>query len=225
MTRRSRAQLGLIRGCCALVVVGVVIVGAAIFVAVRAAAAPDLGAAPRGPNDGDGQTAIAVKLAAELLPQLLLNSDGTVTLSEQDLTVLVNEQGAGGLSGATVRARNGQLVVSGQHPFGPFTVTPVAHLTLALDTTTSPPKLALQVEKFEVGQLGVPGFIRDRMLGNLSSSIDLGQLFGGSPALQALESNIECAAVVDGDPGQRQAGLRIGVHRPGAGANAAVCTS
>ncbi|MBV8526715.1 MAG: hypothetical protein JOZ75_00210 [Candidatus Dormibacteraeota bacterium] len=224
MRRHSRAQLGLMRGCCALVVVGVVVVAAAIFLAVRATAAPDLGAAPSGPDDGDGQTAIAVRLAAELVPQLLLNANGTVTLSEQDLTVLANEHGAGGLSGATVRARNGQLVVSGQHPFGPFTVTPVAHLSVALDTTGSPPKLTTQVEQFEVGQLGVPGFVRDRMLGSLSSSVDLGQVFGGTPALQALEGNIECAAVVDGDSGS-QAGLRIGVHRPGAAANTAVCTS
>lgn len=225
MTRRSRAQLGLMRGCCALVVVAVVVAGAAIFLAVRATAAPDLGAAPRGPSDGDGQTAIAVKLAAELVPQLLLSSDGTVTLSEQDLTVLVNEHGAGGLSGATVRARNGRLVVSGQHPFGPFTVTPVAHLAVALDSAVSPPKLTTQVEEFDVGQLGVPGFIRDRLLGSLSSTIDLGQLFGGVPALQVLEANIECAAVVDGDTAQQEAGLRIGVHRPGAAANTAVCTS
>jgi hypothetical protein len=224
VTRRSRAQLGLIRGCCALVVVAVVVVGAAIFLAVRATAAPDLGAAPRGPGDGDGQTAIAVRLAAELVPQLLLSSDGTVTLSEQDLTVLVNEHGAGGLSDATVRARNGQLVVSGQHPLGPFTVTPVAHLSVSLDSTTSPPKLTTQVVEFDVGQLGVPGFIRDRLLGSLTSSIDLGRLFGGVPALQVLEGNIECAAVVDGDNGQ-EAGLRIGVHRPGANANTAVCTS
>ena len=225
MRRRSRAQLGLMRGCCLLVVVAVIVVGAAIFVTVRATAAPDLGAAPRGPGDGDGQTAIAVKLAAELVPQLLLSSDGTVTLSEQDLTVIVNEHGAGGLSGATVRARNGELVLSGQHPFGPLTVTPVAHLSVALDTTTAPPKLTTQVEEFDVGQLGVPGFIRDRLLTSVTSSIDLGQLFGGAPALQGLASNIECAAVVDGDSGPQQAGLRIGVHRPGAGANTAVCTS
>lgn len=224
MTRRSRAQLGLMRGCCALVVVAVVVVAAAIFLAVRVTAAPDLGAAPRGPNNGDSQTAIAVKLAAELVPQLLLSSDGTVTLSEHDLTVLVDEHGGGGLSGATVRARNGLLVVSGQRPFGPFTLTPVAHLTVALDSMASPPKLTMQVEEFDVGQLGVPGFIRDRLLGNLTSSVDLGQLFGGSPALRALESNIECAAVVDSDSGQ-DAGLRVGVHRPGAGANTAVCTS
>ena len=224
MTRRGRAQLGLMRGCCALVFVAVAVVGAAILLAVRATAAPDLGAAPRGPNDGDGQTAIAVKLAAELVPQLLLSSDGTVTLSEQDLTVLANEHGAGGLSGATVRARAGQLVVSGQRPFGPFTLTPVAHLTVALDRTSSPPRLTTQVDRFEVGQLGVPGFIRDRLLGSLSSSIDLGRLFGGVPALQALEGNIECAAVIDGDTGQ-QAGLRIGVHRPDAVANTAVCSS
>ena len=213
------------RGCCALVVVAVVVVGAAIFVAVRATAAPDLGAAPRGPSDGDGQTAIAVKLAVEVVPQLLLSSDATATLSEQDLTVLVNEHGAGGLSGATVRARNGTLVVSGQHAFGPFSVTPVAHLSLSLDTSSSPPKLTTQVQEFDVGQLGVPGFIQDRVLGNLTSTIDLGQLFGGAPALQALEGNIECAAVVDGNSGQQEAGLRIGVHRPGAGANTAVCTS
>lgn len=210
------------RGCCALVVVALVVVAAAVFLAVRATAAPDLGATPRGPSDGDGQTAIAVKLAAELVPQLLVNEHGTVTLSEQDLTVLVNEHGAGGLTGATVRVRNGQLVVSGQRPFGPLTFTPVAHLALSLDTTTSPPVLNIQMQEFDVGQLGVPGFIRDRVIGNLTSSIDLGQLFGGLPALRVLEGNIECAAVVDNG---HEAGLRIGVHRPGATADTSVCAS
>lgn len=222
MTRRSRAQLGLMRGCCALVVVAVVVAGAAVFLAVRATAAPDLGAMPRGPSDGDNQAAIAVKLAAQLVPQLLLNPHGTVTLSEQDLTVLAGEHRAGGLADPTVRVRSGQLVLSGQHPFGPFTVTPVAHLAVALDTTKSPPVLTTQIQEFDVGQLGVPGFIRDRLVGSLTSTIDLGRLFGGLPALQALEGNIECAAVVDNG---QQAGLRVGVHRPGAGADTTVCAS
>ena len=210
------------RGCCVLVIAAVVVLGAAIFLAVRALAAPDLGGAPRGPDDGSDQTAIAVTLAAQLVPQLLLQSDATVTLSEHDLTVLVNEHSAGGLSGATARVRSGEIVVSGQHPFGPFTVTPVAHLAVSLDTSVSPPVLSTRMDEFDVGQLGVPGFIRDRILGSLSSSIDLGQLFSGAPPLQLLEGNIECVAVVDNG---QQAGLEIGVHRPGASGNTAVCAS
>ena len=210
------------RGCCVLVIVLVVVLGAAIFLAVRALAAPDLGAAPRGPDDGRDQAAIAVTLAAQVVPQLLLHSDATVTLSEHDLTVLVNEHSAGGLRDATVRVRNGQVVVSGQHPFGPFTVTPVARLALSLDTSVSPPVLTTQVDEFDVGQLGLPGFIRDRILGSLSSSIDLNQLFSGTPPLELLEGDIECVAIVD--TGQ-QAGLVIGVHRPGATGNTTVCAS
>ena len=222
MTRRRRAQLGLMRGCCALVIVAVVVLGAAIFLAVRALAAPDLGAAPQGPDDGGDQAAIAVSLAAQAVPQLLLQSDATVTLSEHDLTVLINEHSAGGLSDATARVRNGEVVVSGQHPFGPFTVTPVAHLAISLDTSVSPPVLTTHVDEFDVGQLGVPGFIRDRILGSLSSSIDLDQLFSGTPPLRLLEGDIECVAVVDNG---QHSGLVIGVHRPGASSNTAVCAS
>ena len=210
------------RGCCALSVALVVVLVVAVILAVRALAAPDLGAPPRGPDHGGDQTAIAISLSAELVPQLLLQPSAAVTLSEHDLTVLIDEHASAGLTGATARVRDGQILVSGQHPLGPFTVTPVAHLTLSLDPGQSPPALTSRVVELDVGQLGVPGFISDRVLGSLASSIDLDPLFGASPALQLLRANLECVAVVDNG---QQAGLRIGVHRPGAGADTTVCAS
>jgi hypothetical protein len=218
VTPARRAPQGLMRGCCALVAVAVVVLGFVVFLTVRVVAAPDLGAAPRGPGHGESQTAIAVSLGAQVVAQLLVQPHATVTLSEHDLTVLVGEHVAKALTDATVRTRGGQVVVSGQHPVGPFTVTPVAHLALTLDTTKSPPSLGSQIVELDLGQLGLPGFIRDRILGSLASSIDLDQVFNGSPALKALRANLECVAVVDD-------GLRIGVHSPLAAADTSICGS
>lgn len=218
MTRGRRAQLGLVRGCCALVVVAVVVLGFVVFLAVRVFAAPDLGAAPRGPDDGENETAISLNLGAQVVAQLLTQPHATVTLSEHDLTILVGQHVANTLSDATVRTRAGRIVISGQHPFGPFTVTPAAYLAVSLDTTKEPPSLSSQIVQLDLGQLGLPGFIKDRILGSLASSIDLDRVFNGSPALKALRANLECLTVVDG-------GLRFGVHSPLAAPDPGVCGS
>ena len=60
MSRPVRAQAGLVRGCCLLVVLLVVVLGTGAFFADRALAAPSLGASPRGPAHGESEPAIAV---------------------------------------------------------------------------------------------------------------------------------------------------------------------
>ena len=104
------------------------------------------------------------------------------------------------------------------HPFGPFTVEPVAHTSLTLDSVASAPKVVMQVVELDVGALTLPGLIRDRMVGTLAPSFSMNLLFSGSAALQALRANLECVVVVAD-------GVRIGVHRPGTAPDPAVCGS
>lgn len=212
------AQRGVVRGCCLLVAAAVVVTGALVFVAVRAFAAPDLGSAPQGPDHGDTQTAIALTLGSQVVLALVTQPHAVITLSEHDLTVLADAHPPAGVSGLTARVRDGLVVLSGQHPFGPFTVTPVAHVSVAVDTRQSPPALSSRVVELDLGQLGLPGFIQDRLLGSFAGTIDLDGLFGGSPALQALRSFLECVVVAPD-------GLRVGVHRPGIDPDTSVCGS
>jgi hypothetical protein len=218
VTAARRAQRGLVRGCCLLGVAAVAIVGAVVFLAVRSLAAPDLGAAPQGPDHGDTETAIAVTLASQAVAELLAQPHAVVTLSEHDLTVLAAAHHPDDLSDVSARIRDQLIVLSGHRPFGPLTFTPVAHVSIRLDVTKSPPDLSSRVVELDVGQLGMPGFIRDRILGSFASTIDLNRLFSGSPALQALRANLECVAVVP-------EGLRVGVRRPGAQIDTSVCAS
>lgn len=208
MTAARRRQRGLVRGCCLLVGLGVVLLGVLAFLADRAVAAPDLGAPPQGPSHGASETAIAVSLGAQVVTELLTQPHAVVTLSEHDLTVIAATHLTTNWSNVTARARDGLILVSGQHPAGPLTVTPVAHVSLSLDVTKSPPSLSSRVEQLDIGQLGMPGFIRDRLLGSFASSIDVDRIFSGSPALQALRANLECVLVVP-------SGVNVGVHRPG----------
>lgn len=218
MRSGRRAQAGLVRGCCLLVGATVVVAGLLAFVADRGFAAPDLGSAPQGPDHGDSQTAIAVSLGAQVVLAMVTQPHVVFTLSEHDLTVLAQAHPPSGVTGLTARVRNGLVVVSGQHPFGPFTVTPVARVSVAVDTRQSPPDLSSKVVELDIGQLGLPGFIQDRILGSFAGTIDLDRLFGGSPALQALRASLECVAVAPD-------GLHVGVHRPGVDPDTGVCGS
>lgn len=206
------------RGCCLLIALAVVLLGVLAFVAVRALAAPDLGPPPQGPDHGDGETAIAISLGSQVVTQLLTQPHAVVTLSEHDLTVLATAHLPSGWSNVTARSRDHLVVLSGQHAFGPVAVSPVTHVSVSLDVTKSPPSLKSNVVQLDIGQLGTPGFIRDRIFGSFGSSIDLNRIFSGSPALQALRANLECVAVAPD-------GLRVGVHRPGTQTDTAVCGS
>ena len=218
MTAARRPERGLVRGCCLLVSLAVVMLGVLAFLAVRTLAAPDLGAPPQGPDHGDSEAAIADYLGAKVITLLLTQSHAVVTLSEHDLTVLAAAHLTSPWSNVTARVRDQLIVVDGQHPYGPLTITPVAHISLSLDVTKSPPQITTRVEQLDIGQLGMPGFIRDRLVGSFASSIDVNRVFSnGSPELQVLRATIDCMRVVPG-------GLTLGVHRPGTQTDTSVCS-
>lgn len=214
MTRGRGAEHGVIRGCCLGVVLLLAILGMSAFVVDRAMAAPDLGAAPGGRDDGETQQAIAVSLGVQLGRELITGPHGVVTLSEHDLTVLAAEHNPhpDRYRDVAARVRDGLVVVSALTNYGPIATTVVAHINVAL--VQSGARLDANVVRVDVGDLQVPGWVEDHFMG--SPTISLDQLFDSSPALQLLRANIECVLVAPD-------GVRVGVHRPGTGATPGVC--
>jgi hypothetical protein len=221
MTRPSKRnhERGVVRGCCLGVVLLLVVLGGGVFVMLRATAAPDLGAAPGGANDGDSEVAVAIALGAQAGVQLATSPHAVVTVSEHDLTVVAAAQNPHPETyrGIEVRSRNGMLAVSALRSFGPLTTTVVGYLSAGLDASQSPPQLVVNVTRIDVGALSLPGWLQDRLLGNYSPSITLNQLFDSSAALHALKDNMECVSAVTG-------GLRVGLHRPGTTPDTGVCS-
>jgi hypothetical protein len=211
-------ERGLIRACCAGLILLVILLAGGAFLADRALAAPVLGAPPAGPSHGDSEVAIAVALATDMGAQLLAGSHGVVVLSEQDLTVLAdaNNPQPTRYRDLQVRVRNGVLVASAQISFGPFNPTAVVHVSLALQPGPNGPVIVGQVPEIDVGLLGVPSFLGDALVKEIDAALSLDKLFSVDPRLNALRTDIECVAVVPG-------GVAVGVHDPGAPTVASSC--
>jgi hypothetical protein len=211
-------ERGIVSGCCAGLVVLIVLAAAGAFLADRALAAPVLGAPPAGPAHGDNEVAIAVSLAGSMAAQLLAGSHGVVVLSEQDLTVLADASNPQPTRyrDLQVRVRNGLLVASAQISFGPFNPTAVVHVSLTLQSGPQGPVIAAQVPEIDIGMLGVPRFFGDALVKEIDSALSLDKLFSVDPRLNALRTDIECVAVVPG-------GVAVGVHDPGIPTVASSC--
>ncbi len=203
-------ERGIVRGCCAGLILLIILVAASAFLADRALAAPVLGAPPSGPSHGDNEVAIAVSLATAMGAQLLAGSHGVVVLSEQDLTVLAdaNNPQPARYRDLQVRVRNGLLVASAQISFGPFNPTAVVHVSLSLQPGPTGAVIAAQVPEIDIGLLGVPSFLGDALVKEIDSALSLDKLFSVDPRLNALRADIECVAVLPG-------GVAVGVHDPG----------
>lgn len=221
MTGRStprQREAGLVRGCC----LGLIILAAlAIFAAVegfRALADPGLGAAPSGPADGDSVVLIAVNLAGVATTQLLTGEHAVVVLSEQDLTVIAQARNPSPdrFRDPQVRIRNGLLVVSAQSSVGPFGVTPVVRLQLTFSDTAGTPQITATAMDYQVGQLGVPQWLGDRLAPQATTTFNLRTLFAANPALELLSQAMECVAV-------QADGVHVGFHRPGVTADPSRC--
>lgn len=220
MTRRSNrftGEAGLFRGCCLGLVLVLALIAAAAYFGDRALAGPSLGAAPAGPDDGESQLQIAIALGAHAVTGLIVAPHATVTISEHDLTVLAqaHNRHPDQYTNLQARVRDKLLVISANTHAGPFNVTPVLHIAPILQGSNAV-SIALQVRQLDVGQLTLPGFVRDHFLGDLPSVVSISALFGAAPALDALSNSIECLAVT-------AKGLVIGLHRPGIAPNPATC--
>jgi hypothetical protein len=192
--------------------------GYSAYIIDRSVAGPDLGASPRGPNHGNNELAIAATLAPQLAASLTVQPHALLTLSEHDLTVLATQHNPkpADYRNVSVRVRGGLLLVAADVGVGPFTPTAVAHVTVTFDNSSGSVHISSQVGQIDLGQLSLPGWLKDRFVTQVMQSTALLPLFAGSSALQSMASDIECLAVAD-------EGVRIGVHRPGVTADAAAC--
>jgi hypothetical protein len=211
-------ERGVVRGCCAGLALIVIAAAAAVFLSLRALAAPSLGPAPAGPSHGTTEVAIALALGTQMAAELVAGPHGVVTLSEQDLTVLAiaNNPHPNAYRDVQVRVRSGLVVVSAQISTGPFTPTAVVHVSLTLRPGAAGPVIAAQIPEIDVGQLGVPGFLGTGLVAQIDAALSLDKLFSIDPRLQALRDDIECVAVVPG-------GVTVGVHDPGIPSVASAC--
>ena len=195
--------------------------GFAAYAVDRAMAAPQLGAPPAGPAHGSTEIVIAATLGRQLVTMLASRPHGSITLSEHDLTVIAAEHNPdpSAYRNLAVRVRDALLVLAAQVSLGPIGSTAVARVSVTVeDPAGTQPRITSQLRELDAGQLGLPGWLRDRLAGVVTRSTSLATLFGDDAVLKEAAGSVECAEVTP-------AGLRIGMHRPGVAPDPAACAS
>jgi hypothetical protein len=217
-SRSRTAQAGLVRGCCLGLIFVAALIVISIFVGSRALAAPDLGPAPGGTAHGSSEAVIAAALGGEAATQLLGKEHAVVSVSERDLTVIANARNPSPVRfrNPQARIRNGNVVVSADTSVGPFGVTAVATFQLLFSNASGTTQVTAHAIDYTVGQLGIPGFIGDRLDPRGSATLNLTALFASNPALELLSQAMDCVAV-------HSDGVHIGFHRPGVSPSTATC--
>lgn len=186
---------------------------------VRLTAVPDLGPPPRGPAAGASQIQIAASMATTLVRGLLTSSHATVTLSEQDLTVLVRAHNPDPQSfhDPEARVRAGLLVVSAATNLGPVAVTAVGRLALSVVSGDGGgPDIAADVREVDAGEVSLPARVRDSITERIEGSVSLRSVLASDATLSHLRPYLDCVAVLSD-------GVRLGFHRPTAAAEPSAC--
>jgi hypothetical protein len=199
------------RGCLVLLVPLVLLVALGGVLSAMALSTPDLGAPPGGRDDGGSEAAIATTVAADLAAQLALRSHAVVSLSEQDLTVLVRENNPNRqrVVDPQARVRDDLVVIDAHTPFGPFTVDAVVKVALVLGTGVDGlPKVAAEFRAVQLGGLGLPDFAARALQDRIQQAFDLQDLLSSNQALRLARRSLDCVAVGAGE-------VRLGFHRPG----------
>ena len=202
-----------------MLLVAVVLACGGAFLAGRLLTAPVGQAAPRGPSHGATPEQIAATLVTSITAQLAAGSNATVSLSEQDLTIIAQQRNPdpAQFKSPTVVVSNGQLVVAATTSFGPFTVVDTAQVAVSLSGVgTAAPTILSTVTSFSIGREWVPAWLRSWFDSRGDAALSLDPVLNSSPALAQLRSLLECVDVGN-------AGVVIGFHRPGAVPDPAVC--
>ena len=197
------------RGCCLGLLLLIALLAGLGFLAERALAAPDLGAAPGGTAHGGSEAVIAAALAGDAGVQLVRGEHAVVVLSERDLTVIAEARNPSPVRyrNPTARVRKGDVVVAADTTVGPFGVTGVATFELLFSDTPEATRIGVTPVAYAVGQLGIPTVIGDRLVPNSSATLNLTALFASNPVLETLARSLDCL-VVQSD------GIHVGFHRP-----------
>lgn len=211
-------ERGVMGGILAALVIGVIVTVAAIGYH-QVTSVPDLGGPPLGPADGPDEHAIAAALAPRLARGLVDSPHPVILISQQDLTVLARAHNpeAARLRNPVVRTGDGVVMLSGDSDLARTPVVTSARLNLTLGGVGTPAAtVEATVERIDVGNLTIPGWMRSQLFSAVPNSLNLNSLFGDNPTLRSLTPFLECVAPAP-------AGVRLGFHRPGATPDPAAC--
>jgi hypothetical protein len=186
------------------------VAGAGGVVAWQAASSPDLGAAPRGPDDGHTRLQIAAAMGRKAAQGLAVSPHTVVTLSEQDLTTVLRSSNpaAQQFQDPEARVRDGLVVIDVRTTLGPVSITAVGRVGLGLVCPADgAPDVAADVRDISAGRMPLPGWAVSQIRDRISRDVDLHGLLADAQ-LDPVRPYLDSVNVTD-------AGVALGFHRPG----------
>jgi hypothetical protein len=176
----------------------------------QATAAPDLGAPPRGPDDGHSRLEIAAAMGRKAAQGLALGPHTVVTLSEKDLTTVLQSSNpdAQHFQDPEARVRDGLVVIDVRTRLGLVDITAVGRAALTLVCPADGvPDVAAEVRSISAGRMPLPGWAVTQIRDRISRDVDLHGLLADAQ-LDPIRPYLDSVAVTD-------AGVALGFHRPG----------
>jgi hypothetical protein len=189
--------------------VAVLIAGGGV-VTWQATAAPDLGAPPRGPDDGHTRLQIAATMGRRAAQGLALAPHTVVTLSEQDITTVLRSSNPDTqhFQDPEGRVRDGLVVIDAHTRLGPVGITAVGRVALSLVCPPDgAPDVAADVTSISAGRMPLPGWAVTQIRDRISRDIDLHALLADAQ-LDPIRPYLDSVAVTAD-------GVALGFHRPG----------
>jgi hypothetical protein len=200
-----------VRAACAIIVLLLLaLVAGTGVVSWQATAAPDLGAAPRGPDDGHTRLEIATAMGHRAAAGLLLSPHTEVTLSEHDLTTVLRSSNPAPqqFQNPEARVRDGLVVIDVRTTLGLVSITAVGRVALSLVCPADgTPDIGADVRDMTAGRMPLPGWAVSQIRDRISRDVDLHALLADAQ-LDPIRPYLDSVKVT-GD------GVALGFHRPG----------
>jgi hypothetical protein len=191
-----------------LVLLALVVAGG--VVTWQATAAPDLGPDPRGPDDGHTRLQIATAMGRRAAAGLILSPHTEVTLSEHDLTTVLQSSNPSPqqFQSPEARVRDGLVVIDVRTTLGPVSITAVGRVALSLVCPADGvPDIAADVRDMSAGRMPLPAWAVTQIRDRLSRDIDLHALLADAQ-LDPIRPYLDSVKVTG-------TGVALGFHRPG----------
>ena len=187
-----------------------VLIAAGGLLTWQSTAAPDLGAAPRGPDDGHTRLQIAAVMGRKAAQGLALAPHTVVTLSEKDITTVLRSSipDPQQFRDPEGRVRDGLVVIDVRTKLGPVDITAVGRVALSLVCPADgAPDVAADVNSISAGRMPLPGWAVTQIRDRISRDIDLHALLADAQ-LDPIRPYLDSVAVTAD-------GVALGFHRPG----------
>ena len=187
-----------------------VLIAAGGLLTWQSTAAPELGAAPRGPDDGHTRLQIAAVMGRKAAQGLALAPHTVVTLSEKDITIVLRSSipDPQQFQDPEGRVRDGLVVINVRTKLGPVGITAVGRVALSLVCPADgAPDVAADVNSISAGRMPLPGWAVTQIRDRISRDIDLHGLLADAQ-LDPIRPYLDSVAVTAD-------GVALGFHRPG----------